>query len=155
MNNEEKSIRALILQSIDDLATIIQKEIQLAKDGIVDSFKKFTAGSAYFIVAFVLVIVSLLFLLIAAAFGLSALGLPTWAAFLLVAIFMVVLAILLLALGVKSFKKMRGTKEASQLAKETRQYLRDNIKRPLHNASWNTLDDSELPPTIEKFKDLS
>jgi membrane protein implicated in regulation of membrane protease activity len=96
-----------------------------------------------------------LFLLIAAAFGLSALGLPTWAAFLLVAIFMVLLAILLLALGAKSFKKMRGTKEASQLAKETRQYLRDNIKRPSHDASWNTLDDSELPPTIEKFKDLS
>ncbi len=105
MANEEKSIRQLILQSIDDLATIIQKEIQLAKEGLVDSFKKFTAGSALFIVAFLLINVALLFLLIAAAFGLAALGLPTWAAFLLVAVFLVVLALILLFIGTKSLKK--------------------------------------------------
>ena len=153
MPNEEKSIRKLILQSIDDLATIIQKEIQLAKEGLVDSFKKFTAGSALFIVAFLLINVSLLFLLIAAAFGLSALGLPTWAAFLLVAVFMVVLALVLFGIGAKSFKKMKGTKEASQLARETREYLRENIKRP-EPESINS-DDDDLPPTIDKFKDLS
>lgn len=152
MPNEEKSIRQLILQSIDDLATIIQKEIQLAKEGLVDSFKKFAAGSALFIVAFLLINVSLLFLLIAAAFGLSALGLPTWAAFLSVAVFMVLLAFILFVIGTKSFKKMKGTKEASQLARETRDYLRENIKRPEPAAN---LEDDELPPTIEKFKDLS
>jgi Flp pilus assembly protein TadB len=146
MQSEEKSIRALILQSIDDFATIIQKEIQLAKEGLIDSFKKFTAGSALFIVAFLLINVSLLFLLVAAAFGLSALGLPTWAAFLLVAVFMVVLAFILFAFGVRSFKKMKGTREASQLARETREYIRDNIKRP---------DPEDLPPIAEKFKDLS
>ena len=153
MANEEKSIRQLILQSIDDLATIIQKEIQLAKEGLVDSFKKFTAGSALFIVAFLLINVALLFLLIAAAFGLSALGLPTWAAFLLVAVFMVVLALILLFIGTKSFKKMKGAKEASRLARETRDYLRENIKRP--EQEFVRSEDDELPPTVEKFKDLS
>ncbi len=153
MANEEKSIRQLILQSIDDLATIIQKEIQLAKEGLVDSFKKFTAGSALFIVAFLLINVALLFLLIAAAFGLSALGLPTWAAFLLVAVFMVVLALILLVIGTKSFKKMKGTKEASRLARETREYLRENKKRP--EQEFVSSEDDELPPTVEKFKDLS
>ena len=153
MPNEEKSIRKLILQSIDDLATIIQKEIQLAKEGLVDSFKKFTAGSALFIVAFLLINVSLLFLLVAAAFGLSALGLPTWAAFLVVAVFMVVFALILFGFGTKSFKKMKGTKEASKLARETRDYLRENIKRP--QQEFSNSEDKDLPPTVEKFKDLS
>ena len=153
MANEEKSIRQLILQSIDDLATIIQKEIQLAKEGLVDSFKKFTAGSALFIVAFLLINVALLFLLIAAAFGLAALGLPTWAAFLLVAVFMVMLALILAVIGTKSLKKMKGTKEASRLARETREYLRENIKRP--EQEFVSSENDELPPTVEKFKDLS
>ena len=154
MPSEEKSIRQLILQSIDDLATIVQKEIQLAKDGLVDSFKKFSLGSAFFFVAFLLINVSLLFLLIAAAFGLSALGLPTWAAFLVVALFMVFLALALLFFGVKSFKKVRGTKEANQLARETRQYLRENIKRPVREYETSS-EDADLPPRIEKFQDLS
>lgn len=152
MSNEEKSIRKLILQSIDDLATIIQKEIELAKAGIVDSFKKFTAGSALFLVAFLLINVALLFLLVAATFGLAAIGLPTWAAFLIVAGFMILLAFGLMIYGVKSFKKMQGTKKASQLARETREYLRENIKRP--EIPNGELDDN-LPPTTEKFKDLS
>jgi Flp pilus assembly protein TadB len=152
--SEEKSIRQLILQSIDDLATIVQKEIQLAKEGLIDSFKKFSLGSALFFVAFLLLNVSLLFLLVAAAFGLSALGLPTWAAFLLVALFMVFLSFALFIFGVKSFKKVRGTKEASQLARETRQYLRENIKRPERD-SETLSKDVGLPPRAEKFQDLS
>lgn len=154
MPSEEKSIRRLILQSIDDLATIVQKEIQLAKEGLIDSFKKFSLGSALFFVAFLLLNVSLLFLLVAAAFGLSALGLPTWAAFLVVALFMVFLSFALFIFGVKSFKKVRGTKEASQLARETRQYLRENIKRPERD-NETLSKDVDLPPRAEKFQDLS
>ena len=103
--------------------------------------------------AFLLINVALLFLLIAAAFGLAALGLPTWAAFLLVAVFMVVLALILAVIGTKSFKKMKGTKEASRLARETREYLRENIKRP--EQEFVSSENDELPPTVEKFKDLS
>lgn len=154
MSGEEKSIRQLILQSIDDLLTIVQKEIQLAKEGLIDSFKKFSVGSALFFVAFLLINVALLFLLVAAAFGLSALGLPTWAAFLIVALFMLLVAVVLFIFGAKSFKKIKGTKEANQLARETRQYLRENIKRPERDLESSSAE-AGLPPRIEKFQDLS
>ncbi len=48
---------------------------------------------------------------------------------------------------------MKGTKEASRLARETREYLRENIKRP--EQEFVSSEDDELPPTVEKFKDLS
>jgi hypothetical protein len=83
--------------------------------------------------------VSLLFLLIALAYGFIQLGLPSWASFLLVSAIIIALAILFVLLAFRSFRKVRGIGDASRIGSETTRYLSENIKRPENSSGWNSL----------------
>jgi hypothetical protein len=82
--------------------------------------------------------VSLLFLLIALAYGFIQWGLPSWASFLLVSAIMIALAIIFVLLAFRSFKKVRGISDASRIGSETSKYLAENIKKPEKNSGWNS-----------------
>jgi hypothetical protein len=83
--------------------------------------------------------VSLLFLLIALAYGFIRWGLPSWASFLLVAAIMIALAILFILLAFRSFRKVRGIGDASRIGSETTRYLAENIKKPEKDSGWSSL----------------
>ena len=63
----EKSVARMILQSVEDFATIVRGEIDIAKKSLTNSVKKLGSGIGFIITAFLLMNVSLLFLLIALA----------------------------------------------------------------------------------------
>jgi hypothetical protein len=73
----------MILQSVEDFATIVKSEIDIAKKSLTNSVKKIGSGIGLIITAFLLMNVSLLFLLIALTYGFIQLGFPSWASFLL------------------------------------------------------------------------
>lgn len=136
----EKSVAKMILQAVEDFATIVKGEIDIAKKSLTNSVKKIGSGIGLMITAFLLMNVSLLFLLIALACGFIQWGLPSWASFLLVAGIMIALATLFVLLAFRSFRKVRGVGEASRIGSETTKYLAENIKKPAKDSGWNSLD---------------
>ena len=93
-DSDKASVAKMILQSVEDFATIVKGEIDIAKKSLVNSVKKIGSGIGFIITAFLLINVSLLFLLIALAYGFIQWGMPSWASFLLVAAIMIALAII-------------------------------------------------------------
>ena len=137
--DNEKSVARMILQAVEDFATIVKGEIDIAKKSITNSVKKIGSGIGLIITAFLLLNVSLLFLLIALAYGFIQWGMPSWASFLLVAAIMIALAIIFVLLAFRSFRKVRGVGDASRIGSETTKYLVENIKKPKKDSGWNSV----------------
>jgi hypothetical protein len=139
-DSDKSSVAKMILQSVEDFATIVKGEIDIAKNSLTNSVKKIGSGIGLIITAFLLMNVSLLFLLIALAYGFIQWGLPSWASFLLVAAIMIALSIIFVLLAFRSFRKVKGIGEASRIGSETSKYLAENIKKPEKTSGWFTLD---------------
>ena len=139
-DSDKTSVAKMILQSVEDFATIVKGEIDIAKKSLVNSVKKIGSGIGFIITAFLLINVSLLFLLIALAYGFIQWGMPSWASFLLVAAIMIALAIIFVLFSFRSFRKVRGIGDASRIGSETGKYLTENIKKPTKDSGWNTLN---------------
>lgn len=137
--SEKTSVAKMILQAVEDFATIVKGEIDIAKKSLTNSVKKIGSGIGLVITAFLLLNVSLLFLLIALAYGFIQWGMPSWASFLLVAAIMIGLAIIFVLLAFRSFRKVRGVGDASRIGSETTKYLAENIKKPKKDSGWNSV----------------
>jgi hypothetical protein len=137
---DKTSVAKMILQSVEDFAAIVKGEIDIAKKSLTNSVKKIGSGIGLIITAFLLMNVSLLFLLIALAYGFIQWGLPSWASFLLVAAIMIALAIIFVLLAFRSFRKVRGIGDATRIGSETTKYLAENIKKTNDSKKWINLE---------------
>ena len=63
-DSEKTSVPRMILQAVEDFATIVKGEVEIAKKSLTTSVKKLGLGIGFVITAFLLLNVSLLFLLI-------------------------------------------------------------------------------------------
>jgi hypothetical protein len=133
------SVLHMIFQAVEDFATIVKGEVEIAKKSLTASVKKLGLGIGFVITAFLLLNVSLLFLLIALAYGFIQIGLAGWISFLLVAAIMIALAIIFIFLAVRSFSKVRGIGDASRIGSETKRYLSENVVKPEKSSVWNSL----------------
>ena len=138
-DSDKTSVAKMILQAVEDFATIVKGEIDIAKKSLTNSVKKIGSGIGLIITAFLLLNVSLLFLLIALAYGFIQWGIPSWVSFLLVAAIMIALAIIFVLLALRSFRKVRGVGDASRIGSETTKYLAENIKKPKKDSGWNSV----------------
>ena len=139
-DSEKNSVPKMILQAVEDFATIVKGEIEIAKNSLTNSVKKLGLGIGFIITAFLLVNVSLLFLLIALAYGFIQIGLPGWASFLLVSGIMIFMAIIFALLAFRSFRKIRGIGDAARIGSETSKYLAENVKNTEKSSGWNSLN---------------
>jgi hypothetical protein len=140
MSDSEKiSILRMVLQAVEDFATIVKGEIEIAKKNLATSVKKLGVGFSFVITAFLLLNIALLFLLLALAYGFIQIGLAGWASFLLVAAIMIALAVIFIFIAVRSFSKVRGIGDASRIGSETKRYLSENIVKPEKSSGWNSL----------------
>jgi hypothetical protein len=137
--SDKVSVPRLILQAVEDFATIVKGEVEIVKKSLTTSAKKLGLGIGFIITAFLLLNVSLLFLLIALAYGFIQIGLAGWISFLLVAAIMIALAVIFIVLAVRSFSKVRGIGDASRIGGETKRYLIENIAKPEKSSGWNVL----------------
>ena len=140
LETEKTSVLQIILQSVEDFTTIVKGEIKIAKKSLTTSVKKLGLGIGFVITAFLLLNVSLLFLLIALAYGFIQIGLAGWISFLLVAAIMIALAVIFIVLAVWSFSKVRGIGDASRIGSETKRYLSENIVKPEKSSGWTSLE---------------
>src|SRR6478609_10189675 len=85
----DRSIGKLVADATEDLSTLVRGEIELAKIELKQTAVQAAAGSVMFIVAGTFAFLALIMLLIALAFGLIALGVWPWLAFLIVALLLI------------------------------------------------------------------
>lgn len=100
------SIAALVQSAITDTQQLVRGQIELTKAELQASVKESANGAGLLIGAGVLAFLGFVFILVAAAYGLVAAGLPVWAGFLIVAVILVIVAAILGLIGRKHLKKV-------------------------------------------------
>jgi hypothetical protein len=116
---EERTLGQLVAEASQDLSELVRYEVALAKAEIKDDVLRGVKAGALFAVAGFLGLLSLITLLIAAAYGLTETGLPAWAAFLIVTGAMLLLAGLLVLVAILLLKRIKPPERAIRSTKQT------------------------------------
>src|ERR1700757_5111063 len=127
---DSQSLGDLVALAAKDVSQLIRYEIDLAKTELKDDVQRIglaaaLSGVAAFVACLVLVLLS-----IAPAFGLVALGIWTWAAFLIVAGAYVVFAVIALGIASLRLKRLSGLKRTRKTVSEGLGVLRGNGQQP-------------------------
>lgn len=112
--SEPESLGAMVSGVTADLSLLVKDQIALAKSELRESARSAASGSAMFVAAGVLAFLAFVFLLVTAAYGLVAAGLPTWAGFGIVTLVLVVVAVVLVLVGRRQLQGVRGPERTQQ-----------------------------------------
>ena len=107
----ERTLGQLVADATQDVSTIVRSEITLAKAEITADAKQAGKGAGMFAGAGVIGFLGVILLLFAVVYGLVAAGVPTWLAFLIVAVLLFVVAGVLGLVGKKTVSKVKGKPE--------------------------------------------
>jgi hypothetical protein len=107
----ERTLGQLVADATHDISSIMRSEIALAKAEIGADAKKAGLVVGMFAAAGTFAFLALILLPIAAAYGLVAAGLAPWLAFLIVAVFLLVVGAILAVVGKSSIAKVKGKPE--------------------------------------------
>ncbi|WP_082176685.1 phage holin family protein [Arsenicicoccus sp. oral taxon 190] len=131
-----RTIGQLVADATQDVSSILRNEIQLAKSEVKTDVAKAGKGIGMFAGAGVLAFLALILLLIALAYGLIALGLAPWLAFLIVAVLLLVVAGILAMIGKGALAKAKFKPERTiRNAQETVEALKPSIPGAASSAS--------------------
>ncbi|WP_242883202.1 phage holin family protein [Actinomadura litoris] len=122
---EDKSLGELVALASSNISNLVRAEMDLAKLELKSDAKKAALGSVMFSIAALIGGLIVILLSIAAAYGLVALGIWHWAAFLIVSGVYLLLAAVLIGIGYLRIRKIDG-------AKRTRQTLKDDLSMLRH-----------------------
>jgi uncharacterized membrane protein YqjE len=125
-----QSLGDLVALAAKDVSQLIRYEIDLAKTELKGDVRRIgLAGALGGVAAFVACLV-LVLLSIALAFGLVALGIYAWAAFLIVSAAYVLLAVLVLGIAYLKLRRLSGLKETRKTVSEGIGILRHEDQLP-------------------------
>jgi uncharacterized membrane protein YqjE len=128
--DDGQSLGDLVALAAKDVSQLIRYEIDLAKTELKSDVRRIgLAGALGGVAAFVACLV-LVLLSIALAFGLVALGIYTWAAFLIVSGAYVLLAVLVLGIAYLKLRRLSGLKETRKTVTEGIGILRNEGQLP-------------------------
>src|SRR6187397_1690502 len=97
-SNKEPGVAALVSSAIADSQLLLKQQMELTKTELDTTKNAAVATTGLFAGAGLFGLLGFIFLLVAAAYGLVALGLPVWAGFLIVAgVLLIIAAVLGLA----------------------------------------------------------
>ena len=115
---EEPTIGRLVHDASKDVSSLIHKEIQLAKSELTVSVKNAGVGAGLFAAAAFLGVLAIIMLSVAIAYFIHWAGLGLQWSFLIVFGFYLLLAGLLVFLGIRKVKKVRGPEKAIKQGKQ-------------------------------------
>jgi len=107
-NGTDQSIGDLVSVAARDISQLVRYELDLAKIELKDDVKRVAIGGALMAVGGFVACLVLVLLCFAFAYGLSALGIWLWAAFLIVAGTCILLTGLAMLIGLRLVRKMTG-----------------------------------------------
>ena len=113
-----QSLGDLVALAAKDVSQLIRYEIDLAKSELMDDVQRVGLAGALGVVAAFVACLVLVLLSIALAFGLVALGIWEWAAFLIVAGAYVVFAVLALGIAYLKLRRLSGLKKTRETVTE-------------------------------------
>lgn len=128
MASDEPTVGQLFAAVSRDLSLLIRSEIELAKAELKVDVQSAGKGGGMLGAAGFLGVLAVILLSIAAACGLTALGLhPAWA-FLIVAGFYLLLAAVLVLVGVRSLKQIKAPERTIKTAKDSAALLKSDAR---------------------------
>ena len=107
----ERTLGQLVADATQDVSSIVRSEITLAKAEISADAKAAGKGAGMFAGAGVMGFLGVILLLFAVVYALVAVGVPTWLAFLVVAVVLFVVAGILALAGRRSVRQVKGKPE--------------------------------------------
>ena len=119
MKDNDTRLGVLVANAIADLQQIIRSQIELAALELKQSATRVLRSSVSFLAALFLLSLSVLLLIFAVGFGLSALGIPTWLAFLILAGVFILLAGVLLLFSGRNAARITGPRQAADATQRT------------------------------------
>lgn len=111
-SSNEPSVAALVSSAIADSQLLLKQQMELTKTELDTTKNEAVATTGLFAGAGLFGLLGFIFLLVAAAYGLVALGLPVWAGFLIVAGLLLVIAAVLGLAGKGRAKRIGPPKRA-------------------------------------------
>ena len=126
--DRDPSLGQLFTQVTTDVQTHVRDQIALTKVEISSSAKQAVGSSAMLIAAGTLGFLGFIFLLITAAYGLIAAGVWEWAAFLIVAVVLIIIAAILALVGKKRLENIKGPERAIASLEATKTALQGDAQ---------------------------
>ncbi len=120
----QQSLGELVSGVTTDVSSLVRLEIELAKSELQAQAKQGGVGIGLALLAGALSVLALILLSVAAAFAIAT-ALPTWAGFLIVGGVYLLVAVILLLIGVRRLKRVKGPGRAQASVAETKQVLAD------------------------------
>lgn len=127
---DDQSLGDLVALAAKDVSQLIRYEIDLAKTELKDDVQRIGLASALGGVAAFVACLVLVLLSIALAFGLVALGIWAWAAFLIVAGVYVLFAVLVLGIAYLRVRRLSGLSKTRKTVTEGLELLRHENQHP-------------------------
>jgi hypothetical protein len=125
-NASEASVGSLVSLAMKDISQLLRYELDLAKLELKADVRRLGIGGALLGVAAFVACLVLILLSFALAYGLVALGIWTWAAFLITAGLYVVLAGIAVLIGIVLMKRLGGLPKTRRTVQEDIAVLRRN-----------------------------
>jgi len=125
-----QSLGDLVALAAKDVSQLIRYEIDLAKTELIDDVERIGLAGALGVVAAFVACLVIVLLSIALAFGLVALGIWDWAAFLIVAGVYVLFAVLVLGIAYLKLKRLSGLRKTRETVTEGLEMLRHENQDP-------------------------
>ena len=125
-----QSLGDLVALAAKDVSQLIRYEIDLAKTELMDDVQRVGLAGALGVVAAFVACLVLVLLSIALAFGLVALGIWDWAAFLIVAGAYVLFAVLALGIAYLRLRRLSGLSKTRKTVTEGLGMLRHDGQQP-------------------------
>ena len=126
-NGDEPTVGQLVANASKDLSSLVRSEIELGKTELKKAAVKAGTGAGMFAAAAFLVLLVIVLLSIAAAFGLTAAGLHPAIAFLIVAGVYLLIAAVLVFIGMRVLRTAKGPERAIETSKESVEALEKAI----------------------------
>lgn len=145
-NGDEPTVGQLVANASKDLSSLVRGEIELAKTELRKSAIAAGTGAGMFAAAAFLAVLVIILLSIAAAYGLTAAGLHPAIAFLIVAVFYLLIAVVLVFVGRRT---LRGAK-APQRAIETSEESVEAIKKAIGMGDGAEAIESRPEPGVRR-----
>jgi uncharacterized membrane protein YqjE len=110
--SDKQSLGTLVSGVTEDLSNLVRGEIELVKVELRDTARTAGKGTGLLVGAGVFAFLGLVFLLLTAAWGLVQAGLPNWAAFGIVTLVVIIIAVILGLVGKSQLEKVKGPERA-------------------------------------------
>ena len=121
--SDKQSLGTLVSGVTEDLSMLVRGEIELVRTELRDTARTAGTGSGLLVGAGVMAFLGLIFLLLTAAWGLVQAGLPTWAAFGIVTLFLIIVAVILGLVGKKQLEQVKGPERSQASLEKTKAVL--------------------------------